>query len=138
MGKRNTAAEYIKSVKALLPPSGEDGRRFLGSIESEVSCYIAENPGADAARLAAEFGEPREVIADFFKSMDNDLLLKRVRQARIARAVVAAVLLAAVVGLTVFFGFCYKTYLESKASYIHSIETEIGPNNNGATESGID
>ncbi len=102
MHNLNAAAKrYLRQVRSWLPCSQKLKNRIMGQIQSSVSAYAEQTPGADFDQLQTHFGTPRQIASAYVESMGTDTLL---RDLRIRRKLVSIVTgtMAAVLAVWMF------------------------------------
>lgn len=116
---------YYKEVKLLLPVHGKHEKRFLSDLKLSLVEFAADFPGITYSQLCKEFGEPREVIINYYANIDADYLRKQLRRVHLIRiGVICVVCLIAIVCIieTVLI---YLSYLDAQEAIITKEVTVI-------------
>ena len=69
--------KYLRDCKRLFPVYGNCERKYLKRLKSHIQEYCSEHEHCTYDDLAAQFGTPAEVAADYYDTVDDDYLLKR-------------------------------------------------------------
>ncbi len=70
--------KYLRDCKRLFPVHGSCEREYLERLKSHIQEYAAEHENYNYDDLTAQFGTPAEVAADYYDTIDDDYLLKRI------------------------------------------------------------
>ncbi|MCI8561827.1 MAG: hypothetical protein HFH03_12035 [Dorea sp.] len=97
--------KYLKDCKRLFPIYGNCERKYLERLKNHIQEYQLEHEHYTYDDLVAQFGTPTEVTAEYYNTVDDDYLLKRVNFKGLCR-IFAVILLS----LALIF-ICYKTYI---------------------------
>ena len=116
---------FVSKVSSLLPVHSKKEREFLNGLKNAVKDYTDSNPNATSEEITDHFGEPRDIVQGYIDSMDIDLLIKKISTRRILLRFLIAILICAVIGLCVFVGFIYKSYLDYKNTLATEFVTVI-------------
>lgn len=116
---------YISKIKKLLPVYSKAEKDFISRLGSNIDDFATEHPDASIEEVVAEFGEPLEVVSSYVESMDTDYLIHRISIRKVLRRIVVIVLIAALIGLSIFGGFYYKAYQYYKNTVITEGQTVI-------------
>lgn len=122
--------KYLKNCKCLFPVYGKHERQYIKHLEYHIQEYLSEHDNCTYDDLVKQFGSPAEIVGSYYRSTDNNSLIKKIKFIRYVRLfmviVVSAVLL--------FLG--YKSYalyqnflLEKEASTLYEEITieDLGP-----------
>ncbi len=96
--------KYLKICKRLFPVYGRHERQYIKRLEHHIQEYLLEHDSCTYDDLATQFGSPTEVVSSYYRSTDNDTLIKKLNFVRYVR-----LFMVIVVG-TVFLFLGYKSY----------------------------
>ena len=106
--------KYFKNCKRLFPVYGSSERQYLARLRNHVLEYQADHESCTYEDIVAEFGSPTEIVGSYYRSMDDNYLLKKANFVTHFR-----ILIAVIVGIIILFlGYksftLYQTYLETR------------------------
>lgn len=109
-------AQYLHHLKLLLPYHHPEEKQYIKRLQQTLSEYMDEFPSSDHEDLVRQFGEPKEVAAQFYAELDDDQFVKRLRTKKYIRRFCFATLFA----ITIFVAYrsvdLYHTYREGEDS----------------------
>ena len=116
---------YLKSIRLLLPAHSYPEKEFLTDIENRIQDIVLECPNITIKDIENQLGTPLEISQSYIASLDTDDLLKRLSNSRIVKRIFIGFVVCAVLSISIFAGFTYKAYLDSKNTVITNTETII-------------
>ena len=116
---------YLKSIRLLLPAHSYPEKEFLTDIENRIQDIVLECPNITIKDIENQLGTPLEISQSYIASLDTDDLLKRLTNSRIVKRIFIGFVVCAVLSISIFAGFSYKAYLDSKNTVITNTETII-------------
>ena len=116
---------YLKSIRLLLPAHSYPEKEFLTDIENRIQDIVLECPNSTIKDIENQLGTPLEISQSYIASLDTDDLLKRLSNSRIVKRIFIGFVVCAVLSISIFAGFTYKAYLDSKNTVITNTETII-------------
>ena len=116
---------YLKSIRLLLPAHSYPEKEFLTDIENRIQDIVLECPNITIKDIENQLGTPLEISQSYIASLDTDDLLKRLSNSRIVKRIFIGFVVCAVLSISIFAGFTYKSYLDSKNTVITNTETII-------------
>ena len=116
---------YLKSIRLLLPAHSYPEKEFLTDIENRIQDIVLECPNITIKDIENQLGTPLEISQSYIASLDTDDLLKRLSNSRIVKRIFIGFVVCAVLSISIFAGFSYKAYLDSKNTVITNTETII-------------
>lgn len=116
---------YLKSIRLLLPVHSYPEKEFLTDIENRIQDIVLECPNITIKDIENQLGTPLEISQSYIASLDTDDLLKRLSNSRIVKRIFIGFVVCAVLSISIFAGFTYKAYLDSKNTVITNTETII-------------
>ena len=114
---------YRRQVRSYLPCSGKQKRRILRDIQERISAFVEEHPDCTFTQVEAHFGSPQTIAAACLESMDLKELLRTIR---LRRRIVAVVVAAAFIVITLWAGcitVAYNEYIVDTDGY-YAVEIE--------------
>lgn len=116
---------YLKHIKLLLPAYNHPEKQYLTDIENRIQDILQENCDITIKDIEDQLGTPLEISQSYIASLDTDILLKRLSIARIIKRIFILLVICAVLSVSIFAGFTYKAYLDSKNTVITNTDTII-------------
>ena len=116
---------YLKSIRLLLPAHSYPEKEFLTDIENRIQDIVLECSNITIKDIENQLGTPLEISQSYIASLDTDDLLKRLSNSRIVKRIFIGFVVCAVLSISIFAGFTYKAYLDSKNTVITNTETII-------------
>lgn len=98
--------KYLRDCKRLFPVYGNCEREYLERLKSHIQEYCSEHEHCTYDDLATQFGTPAEVAADYYDTVDDDYLLKRVNFKGLCRFCIVILLSLALIFIS------YKIYMD--------------------------
>jgi len=114
---------YISNVKTLLPVYSKSERQFIEKLRDNIYSYIDSHPDVSTVDVTEQFGEPVEIVQGYIESMAIETLISSISVRKMLRRIIIIILIAAVIGLSIFGGFYYKGYQYYKNTVV--TENEI-------------
>lgn len=116
--------KYLKDVKSLLPVFQKEEKlffeRFKQTIEKETNQSTMTYQDC-----IEKFGEPKDVIINYYDEMDSEKLLKRIRNQYLIKRIIYILIFSIMFVSFVACGLLYKSYLEVKEIHVTESETII-------------
>lgn len=102
--------KYLYQTKMLLPLYKQPEKKLLRELSDSIETYLDKHPDASMDDIKKHFGTPLEIAQGYVDSMDIDELISKISIRKNLRWITAIILLAVVIGLSIFGGFYYKGY----------------------------
>ena len=99
------ARKYIRQCRRLFPVYGKLERTFLKRLKVQVDEHLELFPSSSYEELLEQFGTPREVVLEYYNTIDDDYLLRKTNLVKHVRC-----FLGIIVTLIVIF-FVYRSYM---------------------------
>ncbi|MBC5742825.1 hypothetical protein FMM74_004350 [Lachnospiraceae bacterium MD308] len=122
--------KYLKNCKCLFPVYGKHERQYIKHLECHIQEYLAEHDNCTYDDLVTEFGSPSEIVGSYYRSTDNNSLIKKINFVRYARLFMVIVVSAVLLFLGYKSYALYQEYLmEKDASTLYEEITieDLGP-----------
>ncbi len=100
-----TIKRYIREIKALLPLMRKDEKRYLNNMKQNLEDYCFDRKDITINALYEEFGEPHEIVYNYYLSIDTSAFLAKVRVRR------RVTIFLCFIFLTVFLFLTYYSYI---------------------------
>lgn len=71
------ARKYIRQCRSLFPVYGKLERTFLKRLKVQVDEHLELFPSSSYEELLEQFGTPREVVLEYYNTIDDDYLLRK-------------------------------------------------------------
>lgn len=117
--------KYISEIKAFFPIMGKCERKYISKFSIAVEEYCDEENVTSVDGLYEEFGQPCKVVGTYLENIDTLHLAKRINVAKWLRRGLVAVLLFALISLSVFTATIYKEHKIFEQEQIFFEEEEI-------------
>ena len=122
--------KYIRRCRQLFPVYGKYERQFLKRLRNQVSDYMAQHPNLTYGELVTQFGSPKDVVLQYYDTVDNDYLLRKTNLVKTIRRflIVISMIILAFIGYRSY--IVYQAYLDAKDTVIIHEDTtieELGP-----------
>lgn len=122
--KNNLIKLYLRCLKECLPIYGKQEKKYLKKIELHLEEYVSFHPDATYETLVSEFGSPTTLVSDYFISLEDEYLFRKLRKKHYTRNI-AILIVAMVLSYTVFRSvLLYKEFQRAQESHI-TYETTI-------------
>ena len=102
--------QYIKNIKSLFPIMGKSEKKYLQQLSVEIEDCLECKEIQQIEELYEKFGSPNDIVHNYFRVLDTDTIMKRVRINQwIKRCMVIFLLISLFV--SVIWGYTtYQTY----------------------------
>lgn len=119
MTKDKITDEYIKAVQKQFKHYHAADTRFISDLKNAVISYAAQQDSLDYEQLVSQFGDPQELVNDYFSEQSIDKQKRSLRFSRNVKITCTIVILI-VLGCTgIFFYTLNHLAQESRNSFIH-------------------
>ena len=95
--------EYIKEVKAMFPVKGKQERKYIKQLRTDVEDYCEESNATTKEELYENYGNPVDVVAEYFSATGVPYVIKKVIISKYIKALVA-VIIAVILVLSTMYG----------------------------------
>lgn len=128
--------QYIKDVRTVLPCYGKQERAFIKYLKQQLTDHIEENPSITYDDLIQKFGHPANLIADYYQSSDEDLLVHRLKIRKYFYSVIIACVLAVLFVSGLRYAMLEKVIYDTKHTKIQKLPTKYRsePDSSTSTE----
>ncbi len=117
--------QYLSDIKAFFPIMGKPERTYLAKLAENVDDYCIEEKTTTIEEIYDGFGHPSEVASTYLTSVDTSYLIKRIQMTKWIRRGIIALLVTALIGVSIYGINTYKTYKLLEQEQIFFDETEI-------------
>ena len=69
--------KYLRQCRQLFPVYGKYERTFLKRLRYQINEHLAQNPTSTYEELLLHFGSPKDILLEYYNSVDDDYLLKQ-------------------------------------------------------------
>lgn len=84
--------EYIKEVKAMFPVKGKQERKYIKQLRTDVEDYCEESNATTKEELYENYGNPVDVVAEYFSATGVPYVIKKIRISKYIKALVAVII----------------------------------------------
>lgn len=116
---------YLSDVKAFFPVIGKPERAYLTKLSEQVEDYCIEKKATIIEEIYDGFGHPSEVASTYFTSVGTPNLIKRIQLVKWVKRGIIALLLIALIAVSIYGIDTYNAYEVFKQDAIFFDETEI-------------
>lgn len=116
--------QYLKDVRTVLPCYGKQERAFIKYLKQQLTDHIEENPSITYDHLVHVFGHPANLIADYYQSSDEDLLVHRLKIRKYFYSVIIACVLAVLFVSGLRYAMLEKVIYDTKHTKIQKLPTK--------------
>lgn len=117
--------QYLSDVKAFFPIMGKPERAYLTKLTATVEDYCIEEKITTVEQIYDGFGHPSEVASTYLTSVDTSYLIKRIQLTKWIKRGMVALLLIALIGVSIYGITTYKAYKIFEQEQIYFDETKI-------------
>jgi hypothetical protein len=103
--------EYLQEVKSLFPIKSKKERKYISNLGKDIEIFCKETNVISKEGLYVKYGNPIDVVKEYFNSIDTSYVVKKVNIAKYIKAFVAAILVLALIASSVF---CVVLYQEEE------------------------
>lgn len=115
--------QYLSDVKSLFPIMGKPEKKYLSKLREPLEDYCREEQVSTMEEIYDNFGQPDEVVNNYLRSADTAYLIKRIRLSKWVKRGFIALLLIALIGVSIAGIYMHKEYTIYKQEQLHHEET---------------
>ena len=121
---RNGVKKYLKEVRDLFPAYKNEEDVFYKKLENNIlnEMYYEKRTYKDCVE---RFGNPRDIVIDFYDEMEAEYLLKRIKKVNAIKLITKIFITCLIIVSIIWIYIVYKDYTESKKYRIDSYEEVI-------------
>lgn len=94
--------EYIKEVKAMFPVKGKKERKYIKQLSNDIEDYCEESNATTKEELYENYGNPVDVVAEYFSAIGAPYVIKKIRISKYIKALIAVIIAVILVLSTVY------------------------------------
>lgn len=94
--------EYIKEVKAMFPVKGKKERKYIKQLSKDIEDYCEESNATTKEELYENYGNPVDVVAEYFSAISAPYVIKKIRISKYIKALIAVIIAVILVLSTVY------------------------------------
>ena len=117
--------KYIRQCRQLFPVYGKYERLFLKRLQNQITEHLSQHPNITYEELLLHFGSPKEIVLEYYDTVDDDYLLNKTNLVRTVRKFCLIISLLFITYLGYLSYIIYQARLEAKDSIIIYEETTI-------------
>lgn len=76
---KNLCQQYIKNIKSLFPIMGKSEKKYLQQLSVEIEDCLENEKPQRLEELYEKFGTPNDIVHNYFRVLEPDTIIKRVR-----------------------------------------------------------
>lgn len=97
----------------------------MNRLKEQIQEHIDSSSNLNYEELVEQFGSPKDVVVEYYNSVDDDYLLKKTNLVKQIKRVLFVILTVALIYFAVNFVLLYKSYKDVQDSIIIHEETII-------------
>lgn len=117
--------EYMGEIKTLFPIKKKSEKAYLRKLTADVEDYCEEANVTTKQELYDNYGMPYEVVSNYFSTVDNDHLVKLLRNSRLTRIATVVLLVLTTIATTMLGMFLLHRYNVLEHTRIFEVEHVI-------------
>ena len=102
--------QYIHDVKTLFPSKGKKERDYLKRLAVTVDEYCEETNVSNKQDIYQKYGQPIDIVHDFYSALDTEEVIKRIRFAFAVKLGIITVTSAVVLSALTYLIIAYLGY----------------------------
>ena len=110
--------EYISEIKSLFPINRKMEKTYLNKMATDVDDFCEENNITTIDELYQNYGTPEDVVHNYISILDRKTLVKHINTTRLAKIIVASVLVAALAVTSIIGIYYYNIYQIAKSQEV--------------------
>lgn len=123
--KNKQVRKYIKELKMYLPIFHSNEKRYISDMTRAMEDYTQDNKEVEMEDLIKEFGEPKDMAANYIKEADADVLGKTIIRSRYLKIMFSIVVFSILIYIGIKCSLTIITFNNLKESYIEREVIEI-------------
>lgn len=116
---------FIKDCKGFFPFIGKKENIFLNRLNENLSDYLVENPNMKYEDISQRFGNPKDIMASYIESCDNDYIVHKMNVKKTFKIVSTVITGLIVLSLLIISLFELQTINEIKKQNVIIVEENI-------------
>jgi len=116
---------YVSQVKAILPLWGKKEKALIRKLRSDLYDYCEYNNINTIEELYKRHGTPQEVVFEYISLMEPNVISKRINIAKYVKILVATLLVASCLSLTIWSLYIYNIYESEKSQEVIIADSSI-------------
>jgi hypothetical protein len=101
--------EYIKEIKAMFPVKGKQERNYIKNLSKDIESYCEEVNVSTKEELYENYGNPIDVVAEYFSATGVSCVIKKLRISKYIKALIAIIIAIILVLSTIYAVFKWQT-----------------------------
>lgn len=116
---------YVSQVKAILPLWGKKEKALIRKLRSDLYDYCEYNNINTIEELYKSHGTPQEVVFEYISLMEPNVISKRINIAKYVKILVATLLVASCLSLTIWSLYINNIYKIEKSQEVIIADSSI-------------
>ena len=116
---------YVSQVKAILPLWGKKEKALIRKLRSDLYDYCECNNINTIEELYKRHGTPQEVVFEYISLMEPNVISKRINIAKYVKILVATLLVASCLSLTIWSLYIYNIYESENSQEVIIADSSI-------------
>ncbi|MGN0448771.1 MAG: DUF6120 family protein [Ruminococcus sp.] len=94
--------QYISEVKALFPIMGKNEKIYVNKLKKHLENYCEESCIASKQELYESYGQPNDIVNDFFSSADTEYIVKKIKISKYIKIAITSLLVIALATASIY------------------------------------
>lgn len=94
--------QYISEVRAFFPVMGKSERKYVNKLRLNIENFCEEAEITSKQELYENYGNPHDVVNDYYSTVDTDDIIKKIRISKYIKAFIIAILALAVIAVSTY------------------------------------
>ena len=84
--------DYINEIKAIFPVKGNEERKYIKELSKDIEDYCEESNATTKEELYENYGNPVEVVAEYFSATGVPYVIKKLKISKYIKALVSIII----------------------------------------------
>lgn len=102
--------EYIREIKSLFPFKTKKERQYIKDLYCDVEEFCENEDVSSKQQLYEQYGNPIDVVAEYFSVNGMDYVIKKTRLTRFIRVLITVIAALAIVATSTYCWYLYNLH----------------------------
>lgn len=117
--------KYIHSVRTAFPFFRKSEKRFFSDFCTSANEYASEHPDCTYEELESDFGNPKDIVIEYYNQMEPDVYFTIIKKTRAIRYITATTILVLFTILVIALFMIFSEKSKYDKAKIDHIDTSI-------------
>lgn len=117
--------EYINEIKSMFPVKGKQERTYINNLKKDIEDYCEEANTTAKEDLYENYGNPIDVVAEYFSAVGISYVIKKIKFSKIIKASIAVMISLILIFSSVNCVLWYNEHQRELSQYSASIDKVI-------------